>query len=213
MDAAEKEKLARQREHLRHTFLDQDPAKHGALWDNLWQDGTCTPWDRGYPNPALEDTLADRKDVLGTAAPGDQSGSTARKRALVPGCGKGYDVLLLASFGYDAYGLDVSETVIRKCEDTAKQDADKYPARDQAMGKGNFKFVCGDYFSNDWGQLIDGGIGEGFDLIYDYTVSGFLTLDNTFYLMHFSFYARFLSRCGVSGLDGSGSCFRRRMAG
>lgn len=170
MEEEAKDKLARQREHIRGVFLDQDSSKHASLWENLWQDGSCTPWDKGFPSPALQDTLADRKDLFGGAPAEDKPGTKSRKRALVPGCGKGYDVLLLASFGYDAYGVDVSQTVIRKCEEVAKQDADKYPARDAGMGKGKVKFVCGDYFGNDWDDMIDGGIGEGFDVIYDYTV-------------------------------------------
>lgn len=35
-------------------------------------------------------------------------------KALVPGCGKGYDVLLLSAFGYDATGLEISSKALEE---------------------------------------------------------------------------------------------------
>ncbi|KAF2093759.1 S-adenosyl-L-methionine-dependent methyltransferase [Rhizodiscina lignyota] len=172
MDAAAKEK---QREKARLHFLDAEPSVLTKKWDELYLDGSCLPWDRGQPSPALVDAINDRKDVLGAAVMADQGGPSGavsrRKRAFVPGCGKGYDALLLASFGYDVCGLDASETVIRKCKENAEQSADKpeYAVRDAQTGKGSVTFIYGDFFSNDWFGNITGGIGHGFDLIFDYT--------------------------------------------
>lgn len=87
---------------LLNLFKDQPLAEHGRRWDSLWQEDH-TPWDRAEPSMALRDLLADRPDLVPPA-----SGGHARPRALVPGCGRGYDVLLLAAFGYDAYGVDYS---------------------------------------------------------------------------------------------------------
>ncbi|EGE83863.1 hypothetical protein RJZ56_006651 [Blastomyces dermatitidis] len=145
-------------------------------WDELWKNET-TPWDRGEYNPALEDTLLQRRGLLGTAlqddevtaAPrGAESNGRRRKRALVPGCGRGFDVFLLAGFGYDAYGLEYSETAVEICRQEAARVGDNIPVQDQRIGKGKITFVQGDFFKNDWLETI--GVKEGgFDLIYDYT--------------------------------------------
>ncbi|RMD41562.1 hypothetical protein DV735_g3560, partial [Chaetothyriales sp. CBS 134920] len=103
-------------------------------WADLWE-RDFLPWDRGQSSPALADAL----------------------RALVPGCGRGYDVLLLESFGYDAVGLDVSEGAVRAA------------LKDGKAGKGSHKFVLGDFYKNDF--LAELGLADGgpFDLIYDFT--------------------------------------------
>ncbi|CAD6567119.1 MAG: hypothetical protein ASARMPRED_000506 [Alectoria sarmentosa] len=144
-----------------------DTSKHQTKWSDLWDKGDFLPWDRGMPNPALIDILTDQRDLLGTCFVEDEFGSKRRKRALVPGCGKGYDVLLLASFGYDASGLEVSETAVKRCYEEQKANGLKYPARDESSGAGAVKFMRGDFFGTDWMINIE---GDGkFDLIYDYT--------------------------------------------
>ncbi|KZF19006.1 putative thiol methyltransferase [Xylona heveae TC161] len=135
-------------------------------WSALWDKGDFLPWDRGLPNPALVDTLVERHDLLGSPLVDDpETGKKRRKRAFVPGCGRGYDVLLLASFGYDAFGLEVSESAVRQCERIARESGDKYPVRDEAAGAGTAKFVLGDFFKTDFERET----GSKFDLIYDYT--------------------------------------------
>ncbi|KAI9750786.1 MAG: hypothetical protein M4579_006307 [Chaenotheca gracillima] len=143
-------------------------------WSQLWDKGDFLPWDRGAHNPALEDTLKDRKDLIGSPIVEDTEPPKRRKRALVPGCGRGYDVLLLASFGYDAYGLDVSESAIKQCREFAKQRAGDYPPRtimeNGEGGVGTITFVAGDFFKDAWVKEVLGEDGTGkFDLIYDYT--------------------------------------------
>ncbi|OCL08883.1 putative thiol methyltransferase [Glonium stellatum] len=162
------------RERLRQHFLNSDPCTHPSRWDDLWKTGDFLPWDRGAPNPALVDTLTQRPELLGpattTSTTGDATtGPRQRKRALVPGCGKGYDVLLLASLGYDAYGVEASANAVKACEKHAAEQAERYPARDTEVGSGGVKFVLGDFFKDEWLAGVDGGLGEGFDLIYDYT--------------------------------------------
>ncbi|KAI9661397.1 MAG: hypothetical protein M1831_003130 [Alyxoria varia] len=138
--------------------------QHNDRWDHLWKE-SFLPWDKGFPNPALIDALNDRQDLI---VPAHKSGTARRRRALVPGCGKGYDVLLLASYGYDAYGLDVSESAIQACEAFARTEFASYPIADPEYGRGSYDFVCGDFFKSDW--LQSSGIDDsGFDLIYDYT--------------------------------------------
>ncbi|KAG8529465.1 uncharacterized protein KY384_006102 [Bacidia gigantensis] len=134
-------------------------------WEALWADGSFIPWDRGLPNPALEDLLKDRQDLIGIPKEASDTAGK-RKKAFVPGCGKGYDVLLLSSFGYDAVGLEVSETALKRCLEERDKHGDKYAVRDASLGAGKSNFVAGDFFSNEW----TGSAGaEQFDLIYDYT--------------------------------------------
>ena len=145
-----------------------DLSKHQNKWSDLWDKGDWLPWDRGMPNPALVDTLADRQDLLGSRWTEDALGKKRRKRALVPGCGKGYDVLLLSSFGYDAFGLEVSGTAVKRCYEEQEAYGDKYPVRDESAGAGKVTFMVGDFFGTDWMKNIE---GDGkVDLIYDYTV-------------------------------------------
>ena len=145
-----------------------DTSKHHNKWSDLWDKGDFLPWDRGMPNPALVDTLANQGDLLGTCFVEDDFGNKRRKRALVPGCGRGYDVSLLASFGYDAFGLEVSETAVQRCHEEQKANAHGYPVRDENSGPGAVKFMHGDFFGTDWMINIE---GDGkVDLIYDYTV-------------------------------------------
>lgn len=146
-----------------------ETSKNPSKWSDLWDKGDFLPWDRGIPNPALADTLADRHDLLGTCFVEDAIGKKRRKRALVPGCGKGYDVLLLASFGYDAFGLEASKTAVERCYEEQRINGDKYPVRDKNAGAGSVKFIFGDFFGADWVGNLE---GDGkLDLVYDYTVS------------------------------------------
>lgn len=139
-------------------------------WAALWDKGGSLPWDKGYPNPALEDVLVQRKGTLGGPIAQDAQGQSYRRKALVPGCGRGVDVLLLASFGYDAYGLEYSAAAVEAC---GKEEAEEHSwdrVQDQAVGRGRVTFVQGDFFDDAWLQKIGVEL-NGFDLIYDYTVS------------------------------------------
>lgn len=145
-----------------------DLSEYQNKWSDLWDKGDWLPWDRGMPNPALVDTLTDRQDLLGSCWTEDALGKKRRKTAVVPGCGKGYDVLLLSSFGYDAFGLEVSGTAVKRCYEEQKAFGDKYPVRDESAGAGTVTFMVGDFFGTDWVRNIE---GDGkVDLIYDYTV-------------------------------------------
>lgn len=149
---------------LRTQFLDQPATKHPERWDDLWQ-RNLTPWDRSGPSEALRDAI-----TLKHAAAFGQPSATQekRKRALVPGCGRGYDVLLLAALGYDAYGLDASATAIAAAEQyrAASGDDPLYAAQNPAVGRGQAKFLYGDFFDDSWLAETSGG---AFDVIFDYT--------------------------------------------
>ena len=64
-------------------------ADEGGRWAALWDKGDFLPWDRHMPNPALEDLLKERQDLLGSPAVEGSNGKKKRKQALVPGCGRG----------------------------------------------------------------------------------------------------------------------------
>ncbi|KAG8413374.1 hypothetical protein J3458_012943 [Metarhizium acridum] len=152
---------------LEHFSGDGPPAND--RWAALWDKGDFLPWDRGTPSLALEDALKEHKDLLGPSVfiTDALTGETRRKRALVPGCGRGYDVLLLASFGYDAVGLEVSSEAIACCKAFAQANKEKYPVQDGSIGPGKATFIQGDFFKEGWLNKVDGG--RTFELFYDYT--------------------------------------------
>ena len=154
---------ARMLEHFPNGTSDQ-----ADRWSQLWDKGDFLPWDRGMPNPALEDVLADHQDLIGSCFKQGPDGQNQRKKALVPGCGRGYDVLLLASFGYDAYGLECSKKAVELCVQEQETNGQKYPAKDESAGSGSATFMDGDFFSDEWARNFQGE--QRFDLIYDYTV-------------------------------------------
>ena len=69
-------------------------------WDKAYQEGE-TPWDKGYASPAIAEWL--QKNSL-------EGG------VLVPGCGLGHDVRLLASHNNQVTGIDISQTAISKAK-------------------------------------------------------------------------------------------------
>ncbi|KAL8713979.1 MAG: hypothetical protein Q9220_002125 [cf. Caloplaca sp. 1 TL-2023] len=153
------------------THFDVPHSRHLERWASLWAAGDFLPWDRGGPNPAFIDLLDQKEDRLGSSFVTEGSGGRRRKRALVPGCGRGYDVLLLASHGYDVYGLEVSDEAVRGCREEEKANADKYPVKDKSIGAGKSTFIKGDFFASEWSRDMT------FDLIYDYTVRALLTVN------------------------------------
>lgn len=157
------------RAKLKQQFVDFQGEEYARGWADLWEKNFL-PWDRLQPSPALAETLINGSHLVGTCFI-EEDGQTRRKRALVPGCGRGVDVLLLQSFGYDAVGLEVSPKAVEACEAFAKEKQDDYPVRDENAGKGSCKFVLGDFYKDDWTERAGLDKGTKFELIYDYTVS------------------------------------------
>lgn len=150
-------------------FQEYSSDNYGEGWEKLWAKGDFLPWDKGFPNPALIDTLTEHQAIIGNAMV-ETKGKLRRKRALVPGCGRGVDVLLLKSFGYEAIGLEYSETAVHACRRFQEAHGGEYEIQDSNLGEGTARFVCGDFFQDDWLAEIAGS-DAGFDLIYDYTES------------------------------------------
>src|SRR4051794_25746402 len=96
------------RAELSRHFSEYQGSEYAEGWAKLWSQGDFLPWDRFAPSPALADTLVNHVELVGHALV-EENGDKRRKRALVPGCGRGVDVLLLESFGYDVVGLEYAE--------------------------------------------------------------------------------------------------------
>uniref|UniRef100_A0A0D9WM19 Methyltransferase domain-containing protein n=1 Tax=Leersia perrieri TaxID=77586 RepID=A0A0D9WM19_9ORYZ len=77
-------------------------------WEKSWESGV-TPWDLGKPTPIIEHLV--------------KSGTLPKGRALVPGCGMGYDVVALASPERFVVGLDISSTAMEKAKQISDQEA------------------------------------------------------------------------------------------
>ncbi len=66
-------------------------------WENRYQEGT-TPWDLGEAAPPLESLLNSSQLPIG--------------RTVVLGCGRGYDALLFARYGFETIGVDLAPSAI-----------------------------------------------------------------------------------------------------
>lgn len=73
-------------------------------WENLYQTNE-TGWDRGEASPALARWLTQGMFRQGS-------------RILVPGCGRGYEVLELATHGFDVTALDLAPSAIETLDST-----------------------------------------------------------------------------------------------
>lgn len=69
---------------------------HG--WQSRYDQGK-TGWDRGQPNSMLEQWIANK--VL------------MPSRVLIPGCGRGHEVIRLAQLGFDVTGVDFAPSAVR----------------------------------------------------------------------------------------------------
>ncbi|KAG6889662.1 hypothetical protein C0995_015778 [Termitomyces sp. Mi166 len=113
-----------------------------STWDNAWR-ANVTPWDAGEFQPPLREVV-ESSDI-----------DFARHgRALVPGCGMGYDAIYLASaLNLKALGVDISETAIGRAR--ANLVSINIPP------PGEVSFETGDFFNFK--------PEEKFDVVYDYT--------------------------------------------
>ena len=75
-----------------------------AHWENLYREGRM-PWDAGGVPAEFSDYLAHHP------GPG---------RALVPGCGSGYEAAALAEAGYDTLALDFSPAAVERAQNVTR---------------------------------------------------------------------------------------------
>ncbi|KAI8465047.1 MAG: S-adenosyl-L-methionine-dependent methyltransferase [Monoraphidium minutum] len=110
-----------------------DADEYNQRWNEIW-DGGLEPgalFDLGCATPILERLLA-----------GGTLGPMKGKAWLVPGCGRGYDVVAAAAAGAAAVGLDLSQTAVREAE--GHRDAAAPPG-----AAARAKFVAGDFFAHE----------------------------------------------------------------
>lgn len=84
-----------------HAATPLTPDSAQSFWESRYQH-KVTPWDRGECNPALISWLNQ-----GVLNPGS---------VLVPGCGRGYEVIELARRGFSVTGLDISPGAISELQ-------------------------------------------------------------------------------------------------
>ncbi|KAG8677969.1 hypothetical protein FRC09_020237 [Ceratobasidium sp. 395] len=107
----------------------------------------ATPWDAGRSQPALQQIFETSiSDGLGIAKSG---------KALVPGCGRGYDAIYLASHGYEVLGADLSPAAIN--------EAKAFLASQPDAANLKVDFQVSDFFQ---GSALEGQV---FEIVYDYT--------------------------------------------
>jgi len=117
----------------------------GQGWEEAWKTNV-TPWDKlGTVQPPLRELLQSK-----------QQDWPRQGRALVPGCGRGYDAIFIAStLGLDTLGLDISSTALQSAHSLLASSPDPSP--------GKVTFQTADFFSLSVPE------DERFDLVYDYT--------------------------------------------
>ncbi|KAH9782540.1 putative thiol methyltransferase 2 [Citrus sinensis] len=113
-------------------------------WEKCWEEG-LTPWDIGQPAPIIVHL--------------HQSGALPKGRALVPGCGTGYDVVAMASPERYVVGLEISDIAIKKAEEVTT--VCKFQLSSSLPNAKFVSFLKADFFT--WCPT------ELFDLIFDYT--------------------------------------------
>ncbi|CAK0756839.1 hypothetical protein CVIRNUC_002488 [Coccomyxa viridis] len=121
--------------------------KYSDRWINIWKDGLAPgqAFDGSRAAPSLVRALEE-----GTLSVKD-------KRVLVPGCGRGYDVVLMAQHGANpALGLELSADAVKAAE--------KYRDSTNASTdvKARARYTNGDFFE----LTYEAG---PFDAAYDYT--------------------------------------------
>ncbi|TFY72479.1 hypothetical protein EVG20_g519 [Dentipellis fragilis] len=114
-------------------------------WDDAWKNGV-TPWDAKTVLPPLRDLIESGAVKFPTSG-----------RALVPGCGKGYDAIFIAStLGLDTLAADISPTAVEAANALLASGTVGAPG-----AKVTFKEA--DFFKMTLPE------DQKFDLIYDYT--------------------------------------------
>ncbi|KAI5793135.1 S-adenosyl-L-methionine-dependent methyltransferase [Geopyxis carbonaria] len=151
------------RERFRKHFLAAPIEEHGKQWSSLWDDGDFLPWDKLCASPALEDLLAEKHNI-----PEFKAHTT--KKALVPGCGRGYDALLFSKHGYDTVGVEISGSAVKEAKRWINSEIAR-GIKDGSINKNKLapcEIVLTDFFDDEWLKMLDVAPRGGFELVYDY---------------------------------------------
>ena len=85
-------------DELRVMTITSEATNQQERWERRYADGK-TPWDRGEASPALTQAFA---QIPPPPA-----------RILVPACGRGHEVIALASMGYKVIGVDFAASAVQ----------------------------------------------------------------------------------------------------
>src|SRR5690349_15238372 len=98
-------------------------------WEAQYQKGV-TPWDKGAPSPGLVDFLA-QEPLSG--------------RVLVPGCGAGHDVRVIAPQAEEVVGIDIAPSAVEIARGLPAAGRERYELADlfdlPAPLRGSFDWV------------------------------------------------------------------------
>jgi len=97
-------------------------------WEELYQQGD-TGWDRGMSSPALQHWL--------------NHGLTSKQNILIPGCGRGHEVIELAQLGFQVTALDLAPSAIAALKQSLLQE------------NLHATVICNDLFSYQAEQTFD----------------------------------------------------------
>lgn len=118
-------------------------------WEDYWVGGVNPGqlWDRMGSSPLLV-KYVEKGDMIPDG------------RALVPGCGRGYDLVTLASPNRRVIGLDISESGVTVARDyLASLSDESFPNRENASVE------CRSFFDLNPTERPE----DAFDFVYDYT--------------------------------------------
>jgi SAM-dependent methyltransferase len=118
-------------------------------WEEHWAEGHI-PWDAGRASPSLEKYVVEHPAPQGA-------------RALVPGCGSGYDVFRLAHAGYETVGVDLAPSAHGRFSALRTESG---------LSDSRATLITSDFFA-----LTPDEVGGSFDLIWDYTFYCAIELD------------------------------------
>mmetsp|Transcript_27092 Transcript_27092/g.50651 ORF Transcript_27092/g.50651 Transcript_27092/m.50651 type:complete len:232 (+) Transcript_27092:61-756(+) len=121
-------------------------------WNVMWNEGieVGAKFDMQSPSPAL--VKLEREGLL------------PKGRALVPGCGRGYDVTFLASTDRSVLGLDIADKAVDTARARAQALVDDDSVEFTAQQLSQVEFSAVSFFDLPSDQDRD-----KFNLIYDYT--------------------------------------------
>lgn len=124
--------------------MDANAELEHPRWVHMWNEGIAPgqKFDMGLVSPYLQSLI--------------QTGSIPNGRALVPGCGRGYDVTALASHKRTAIGIDLSPIAINEAIERLDRLSVPPPP-------GSAQFICGSFFE------LPSDPSSQFNFIYDYT--------------------------------------------
>lgn len=107
------------------------PGPTQDFWQTRFVD-RATPWDRGTANPQLENWI--RSGVLQPSANARQRTSggedTHVTRVLVPGCGSGHEVSLLAEWGFDVTAVDFAPAALEQTRNRLRRLVQSHDAKE-----------------------------------------------------------------------------------